>query len=60
MLALARALGADSPVDLPLVVLAGLMEHGQHDDRAIWSAPIRYPDRHPRKPNPQFPDLAFR
>jgi hypothetical protein len=37
MLTLARALGAYSPVDLPLVMLAGLMEHGQHDDRGIWS-----------------------
>jgi hypothetical protein len=40
-------------------VLAGLVEHGQHHDRAIWSAPIRYPDRHPGKPKPKFPDLAF-
>jgi hypothetical protein len=60
VVALARLLGADSPVDLPLVVLTGLVEHGQHYDRAIWSAPIRYPDRHPSKPKPQFPNLAFK
>jgi hypothetical protein len=38
MLALASLLDANSPVDLPLVVLAGLMEHDQHDDSAIWCA----------------------
>jgi hypothetical protein len=40
VVALARLLGADSPVDLPLVVLTGLVEHGQHYDRAIWSSPV--------------------
>jgi hypothetical protein len=45
VVALALLLGADSPVDLPLVVLAALMEHGQHHDRAIWSAP---PELSPR------------
>jgi hypothetical protein len=59
VVALAHPLGADSPVDLPLVMLSGLMEHGQHHDGAIWSAPIRYPDRHLGKPDPQLPDLAF-
>ena len=29
VVALARLLGADSPVDLPLVVLTGLREQGQ-------------------------------
>jgi hypothetical protein len=38
--ALAGLLGADSQVDLPLVMLAGLVEHGQHHDHAIWSAPL--------------------
>jgi hypothetical protein len=59
VVSLAHLLGADSPADLPLVVLAALMEHGQHHDRAIWSAPIRYPDRRPGNLNPQFPDLPF-
>jgi predicted enzyme related to lactoylglutathione lyase len=59
VVALACLLGADGAIDLPLVVLAGLAEHGQHHDRAIWPAPVRYPDRHLGKPNPQLPDLAF-
>jgi hypothetical protein len=36
VVALALLLGADSPVDLPLVVLAALMEYGQHHDHAIF------------------------
>ena len=39
VLALARLLGADSPVNLPQVVPTGLMEHDQHHDHAIWYCP---------------------
>jgi hypothetical protein len=59
MVALADLLGPDSAIDLPLVVLAGLAEHGQEHDRPVGRTPVRYPDGGPGKPEPQFPDLAF-
>jgi hypothetical protein len=59
VIALALLLGTNRSVDLALLVLAGLLENGEHHDRAVGPAPIRYPDRHPSKPNPQFPDLPL-
>ena len=55
MVTLADLLCPDRPVDLPLVMLAGLAEHRQQHDRAIGPAPIRYPDRNLVKPDTKFP-----
>jgi hypothetical protein len=56
----ADLLSADGTVDLPLVVLAGLSKHGQQHNRPVGRTPIRYPDGGLGKPEPQFPDLAFK
>jgi len=49
----------DGPVDLPLVVLAGLPKHGQQHDRPVGRTPVRYPDGDVGKPEPQLPYLAI-
>jgi hypothetical protein len=48
----------DRPVDLPLIMLAGLAEHGQQHDHAVGPAPIRYPDGQLVKPDAEFPHRA--
>jgi hypothetical protein len=59
VVSLAEFLGADCPVDLPLLVLAGLPEGRQQDDSPIRSTPVRYPGRNLAKPDPEFPDGPF-
>jgi hypothetical protein len=49
----------DRPVDLPLIMLAGLAEHGQQHDHTVGPAPIRYPDGHLVKPDAEFPHRAL-
>jgi hypothetical protein len=46
----------DCPVDLPLVVLPGLAEHGQEHDPPISRTPVRDPGRNITKTDPQLPD----
>lgn len=55
MVTLADLLRPDRTVNLPLIMLAGLAEYRQQHNRAVGPAPIRYPDRHLVKPEPQFP-----
>ena len=43
VVALAQFLRPDRPVDLPLVMLPGLAEHGEEHDLPIRSTPVRYP-----------------
>jgi hypothetical protein len=59
VVSLAGLLRADGPVDLPLLVLAGLTERGQQHDSPIRGTPVRYPGRDIAKPDPQLPDGAF-
>jgi hypothetical protein len=58
MVALAKLLGTNRPVDLPLIVLTMLVKYRQQHDRAIRCTPIRYPDRHLMKPQAQLPHRA--
>jgi hypothetical protein len=52
-------LRADGPVDLPLLVLPGLAEHGQQHDPPIRSTPVRDPGRNIPEPQPQLPHGSF-
>jgi hypothetical protein len=56
---LAGLLRADGPVDLPLLMLTGLAEHGQQHDPPISSTPVRDPGRNVSKPEPQLPYGPF-
>src|SRR6266566_227169 len=47
------------PVDLPLIVLPGLAEHGQEHDHPLSSTPVRDPGRNVTQADPQFPDRSF-
>jgi hypothetical protein len=55
----AELLSPHRAVDLALIVLPGLPEHGQEHDDPIGSTPVRYPGRNLAKPNPQLPDSAL-
>jgi hypothetical protein len=59
VVALAGLLRADGPVDLPLLVLAGLAEHGQQHDSPIRSTPVRNPGRNIPEPQAQLPHWSF-
>lgn len=59
MVSFAGLLRADGPVDLPLLVLPGLAEHGQQHDSPIRSTPVRDPGRNIAKPDPQLPHGSF-
>jgi len=59
VVALAGLLRADGPVDLPLLMLAGLAEHGQQHDPPISSTPVRDPGRNIAKTKPKLPDRPF-
>jgi hypothetical protein len=41
MISLAQFLRPDGPVDLPLVMLPGLAEHGEQHDLSLRSTPVR-------------------
>jgi hypothetical protein len=56
VVALAGLLRAYRPVDLPLIVLAGLAEHGQQHNPPIRSTPVGEAGRNIAEPDPQFPD----
>ena len=48
----------DSPVDLPVVMLPGLPEHGQQHDRPLSRTSVRDPGRNITQPDPQFSDRS--
>jgi hypothetical protein len=54
----AYLLRPDRPVDLLLVMLPGLPEHGQQHDRPFSSTPVRDPGRNITQADPQFPDRS--
>jgi hypothetical protein len=56
----AQFLRADRPVNLPLVVLPGLAEHGEEHDLPIRSTPVRSPGCNIAKPDPQLPDRPLK
>lgn len=57
---LAQLLRADRAINLPLVMLPDLAEHGEEDDFPIRSTPVSYPGSNITKPYPQLPNCSIK